>query len=54
MKTHIISLSYLRMAIQRTKWLSSTKAMAVSSEHAPIKGRGEDLLHGACVIFPLQ
>jgi len=54
MKTHLISLAYVKMAIERTGWLVNTKAAAVSTEHRPMKGRGDDLLHGACVIFPLK
>ena len=54
MKTHIISLEYVRMAIRRNSYLYTTKAMAVSRPYQPMRGRGNDLLYGACVIFPLR
>ena len=54
MKTHLISLAYVKMAIERSGWLVSTKAAAVSRPYGAMKGRGEELLHGACVVFPLK
>lgn len=46
----LISLEYVRMAIRRTRYLRLTQAIAVSQPYAPIKGRGDELLHGACYI----
>lgn len=47
-----ISLLYVRMAIQRASYLRNTRASALSSPYAPLKGRGADLLHGECIISP--
>lgn len=54
MKTHMISLAFVKMTIERSGRLVNTKAAAVSQPHKPMKGRGDELLHGACVIFPLK
>lgn len=54
MKTHLISLAFVKMAIERSGWLVNTKAAAVSRPHRAMKGRGDELLHGACVVFALK
>ena len=51
-KVHLISFVYVKMTIETTSYLKKTQAMAVSRPYAPTPGRGTDMLHGACVIFP--
>lgn len=54
MKTYLISLEYVTMALRRASYLRTTKAVAVSSPYGPLSGRGSELLHGGCLIIPLQ
>ncbi len=54
MKQYLVSLEYVRMAIRYNRRMrETTQAMAVSRPYDPMRGRGDDLLYGACVIFPI-
>lgn len=54
MKTKLISLAYVKMAIERGSCLQNTKAAAVSRPHGAMAGRDGEMLHGACVVFDLN
>lgn len=54
MKTHLISLAYVKLALERSAYLQNTKAAAVSRPHRPMSGRDGEMLHGACVVFDLK
>lgn len=53
MKTHYLSVVYVKMALKCHSYLRRTKAVARTTPFPPQSGRGTDKLYGECIIFPL-